>query len=64
MRAVASQGFPVPVVYSVDGADMTMDRVDGVELLSLLSKRSPKSKLAKDAKTKLKASGLTPTAGK
>ena len=44
MRAVGSHGFPVPAVYSVDGADMTMDRVDGVELLALLSKRPWKAR--------------------
>ena len=44
MRAVASHGFPVPAVYSVDGVDMTMDRVDGVELLKLLSKRPWKAR--------------------
>ena len=39
MREVGSHGFPVPAVYSVEGGDMTMDRVDGVDLLTLLSKR-------------------------
>ena len=39
MLAVKSHGFPVPVVYAVEGGDMTMDRVDGVDLLKRLSKR-------------------------
>lgn len=39
MRALRSHGFPVPAVYAVDGRDMTMDRVDGVDLLTRLSKR-------------------------
>lgn len=39
MLAVASYGFPVPAVHAVEGRDMTMDRVDGVDLLTLLSKR-------------------------
>ncbi len=39
MLAVGSHGFPVPAVHAVEGRDMTMDRVDGVDLLTLLSKR-------------------------
>jgi len=39
MRAVRSAGFPVPQVYAVDGSDLVMDRVDGVDLLTHLSKR-------------------------
>ena len=39
MNAVGAAGYPVPRVYSVDGADMVMDRIDGVDLLTRLSKR-------------------------
>ncbi len=39
MEAARSGGFPVPQVYAVDGGEMTMDRVDGVDVLSQLSRR-------------------------
>ncbi len=39
MRAVYSGGYPAPQVHSVDGAEMVMDRVDGTDLLTLLSRR-------------------------
>lgn len=39
MRAVRSEGFPAPEIYSVDGGDMVMDRVDGIDLLAHLKSR-------------------------
>jgi len=39
MRAVASAGFPVPAVHRVDRHDMVLDRVDGIDLLSVLGKQ-------------------------
>ncbi len=39
MRAVHAAGLPVPRVFDVNGCDMTMDRIDGVDLLTHLSKR-------------------------
>lgn len=39
MRSARSSGFPVPEVYAVDGGEITMARVDGVDLLSRLSRR-------------------------
>ncbi len=39
MRAVRAGGFPVPQVFSVNGCDMTMERIGGVDLLTHLSKR-------------------------
>ena len=39
MRAVEAAGFPVPTVHSVEGCDLTMDRVDGVDLLTVLSRK-------------------------
>jgi aminoglycoside phosphotransferase (APT) family kinase protein len=39
MRAVRAAGYPVPQVYAVDGSDMVMDRIDGVDLLTHLTKR-------------------------
>lgn len=39
MRAVGSHGFPVPTVHAVDGCDITMDRVEGVDLLERITKR-------------------------
>lgn len=39
MNAVARAGFPVPEVFAVDGCDMVMERIVGVDLLTHLSKR-------------------------
>lgn len=39
MGAVQAAGFPTPQVYAVDGCDMVMDRVNGLDLLTHLSKR-------------------------
>ena len=39
MALVRLGGFPVPEVHAVDGCDMTMDRIDGVDLITRLSKR-------------------------
>jgi aminoglycoside phosphotransferase (APT) family kinase protein len=45
MQLVAEHGFPVPAVFSVDGRDMVMSRVDGPTMLDDLGKR-PMSLLA------------------
>ncbi len=45
MRLVASHGFPVPEVYSAEGRDMVMSRVDGQTMLEDLGNR-PTSLLA------------------
>lgn len=39
MRAVRTHGYPAPEVHGVDGAEMTLDRVDGVDLLAELKRR-------------------------
>jgi aminoglycoside phosphotransferase (APT) family kinase protein len=39
MRVAYEHGFPVPQVFEVDGADMTMERVDGADYLSVLARR-------------------------
>jgi serine/threonine protein kinase len=39
MRAAHRNGYPVPEVFDVDGADMVMERVDGTDYLSLLTRR-------------------------
>ena len=39
MRAVRTHGYPAPEVHAVDGAEMTLDRVDGVDLLAELKRR-------------------------
>ncbi len=39
MRAVRAAGFPVPQVFDVNGSDMTMDRIEGIDFLSHLSRR-------------------------
>jgi aminoglycoside phosphotransferase (APT) family kinase protein len=39
MRAAHTHGFPVPEVFGVDGADMLMERVDGIDLLTRLGRR-------------------------
>lgn len=39
MRSVRAAGYPVPEVHSVEGCDMEMDRIDGVDLLTMLTKR-------------------------
>ncbi len=39
MEYLRSAGFPVPRVFEVDGADMVMTRIDGIDLLSDLAKR-------------------------
>lgn len=39
MRSVRAAGYPVPEVYSVDVCDMEMDRIDGADLLTMLTKR-------------------------
>ena len=36
MRYVRARGIPVPEVYSVDGRDLVMERVDGRTMLSVL----------------------------
>lgn len=38
MRAVHAASFPVPQVFDVHGSDMTMDRIEGTDLLSHLSR--------------------------
>lgn len=44
MTAVRNHGYPAPRVHSVDGADMVMDRIEGDDLLTLLSKRPWKAR--------------------
>jgi aminoglycoside phosphotransferase (APT) family kinase protein len=39
MRVAHAHGFPVPEVFDVDGADMTMERIDGTDYLSILARR-------------------------
>lgn len=39
MRAVGAAGYPVPGVHRVDGHDMVLDRIDGVDLLTVLGKK-------------------------
>jgi len=39
MRTARNAGYPAPAVYSVDGSDMVIDLVDGIDLLTRLSKR-------------------------
>lgn len=39
MRAVAAAGYPVPVVYSIDGRDMVLDRVVGRDMRDALAVR-------------------------
>jgi tRNA A-37 threonylcarbamoyl transferase component Bud32 len=36
MAFVAEQGYPVPAVYDVDGADLVMERIDGPTMLVAL----------------------------
>jgi len=42
MQLVASHGFPVPEVFSADGRDLVMDRVDGPTMLDDLQQRPMK----------------------
>lgn len=44
MRAVRAAGYPAPRIYAVDGCDMVMDRVDGIDLLTLLTRRPWRAK--------------------
>jgi aminoglycoside phosphotransferase (APT) family kinase protein len=39
MRHLWSAGFPVPEVYDADGTDMVMARLDGIDLLTDLTRR-------------------------
>jgi aminoglycoside phosphotransferase (APT) family kinase protein len=39
MRHLAAHGYPVPVVYDVDGTDLVMERLDGPDMLADLGKR-------------------------
>lgn len=39
MRTARAHGYPVPEVFRVDGAEMEMERVDGVDLLDELASR-------------------------
>lgn len=39
MRLAADHGFPVPTVHDVDGSDMLLDRVDGIDMLTDLGRR-------------------------
>ena len=39
MRYLAKAGFPVPAVHDADGPDLVMDRLDGRDMLSELSRR-------------------------
>ncbi len=39
MRAVRAAGYPVPEVYEVDGGDMVMERVAGVDMVKDIERR-------------------------
>ena len=39
MRAVRAAGYPVPEVHYAEGRDIIMDRVDGIDLLTRLTRR-------------------------
>lgn len=39
MRLVRAHSYPAPEVFHVDGTDMTMERLDGVDLLTVLARR-------------------------
>ena len=39
MRAVRAAGYPVPEVFDVDGGDMVMERVAGVDMVKDIERR-------------------------
>lgn len=39
MRLAAEHGYPVPQVFDVDGADMLLGRLDGVDMLTDIGRR-------------------------
>ena len=39
MRLAVEHGFPVPALHSVDGSDMVLDRVVGLDLVAAIGKR-------------------------
>ena len=39
MRAVRAAGYPVPEVFEVDGSDLVMERVAGVDMVKDIERR-------------------------
>lgn len=39
MRHLGERGYPVPVVYDVDGDDVVMERLEGITMLTALERR-------------------------
>ena len=66
MRAVRAAGYPVPEVFDVDGGDMVMERVAGVDMVKDIERRPWRARrygaLLADLHTRLAAIPVDPAA--